>query len=606
MAETSSNPSLRDSRSVDVEQLHRELEQLRQVNHDLEIALQTITEHGDTVEAELHQTNQQLQAEIAERKLAQATLQHILETVSKDKSDLELMLKATVEHGDTVEYQLYTQAVEAMRQSEELFRAISESTPIVMILTQQLNGVISYANSTSSQGLGVDVKQLVGRRLEEFFANPQDYDRLQTLLMEQGSVRNYELQAQRSNGELFWASTSVHPLMLGGSKALLTTMFDISDRVHAETALRRSEEQLRQQAQDLEQRVKQRTAELQQAEAKYRSIFENAAEGIFQTTPDGKYLSANPALAELYGYTSSDELMTCITDAGEQLYVRPRRRDELVAYMRRFNSVTGAESEIYRKDGSRIWIAENIRAIKNEAGEVMYYEGSVWDISDRKSTEAELRQQRQQTELLLLNVLPQPIAERLKRGEKTIADSFTVATVLFADIANFTQLSTLTSPIELIELLNEIFSAFDALVDLHQLEKIKTIGDAYMVVGGVPTFMSNHVAAIADMAIAMHRAIANFRTKDNQPIALRVGIHTGPVIAGIIGNRRFSYDLWGDTVNVASRMESQGEVGRTQVTKVVYERLKPDYEFEPRGAIDVKGKGTMQTYWLLDRIDPQI
>lgn len=598
-ARSSDDPQ--ESRLANVEHLHLEIERLRRTNQDLELALQTITEHGDIVEAELHSINQELQAEIAERKLAQATLQKILETVSKDKSDLELILQATAQHGDTIEYQLYTQAVEVMRQNEELFRAISESTPIVMLLTQELNGVISYANSTSSRGLGLEVKQLVGRRLEEFFADPTDHDRIQAMLAEQGAVRNYELQAKRASGELFWASASVHPLVLGEAKALLTTLFDISDRVAAETALRQSEEQLRRQAQDLEQRVERRTQELRQAEAKYRSIFENAAEGIFQTTPDGKYLSANPALAELYGYESPTELMTSVADVDE-LYVRPRRRNELAAYMQRFDSISGAESEVYRKDGKRIWISENIRVIRDESDQVRYYEGSVWDISDRKSTENELREQRRKTELLLLNVLPQTISERLKRGETAIADNFEIATVLFADIANFTGLASRTSPVELIELLNEIFSAFDGLVDLYHLEKIKTIGDAYMVVGGVPNPLPEHVSATVEMAIAMHRTISNFKTKDGQQLALRIGIHTGPVIAGIVGNRRFSYDLWGDTVNIASRMESHGEIGRTQVTQTVFERLKRRYQFEPRGEIEVKGKGTMQTYWLIDRI----
>jgi len=593
----------RESCSIDVECLHLEIERLRRKNRDLEMALQTITEHGDVVEAELHETNQRLQAEVAERKLAQATLQQILETVSKDKSDLELILKATVEHGDTVEYELYTRAVEVMRQNEELFRAISESTPIVMLLTQQLDGIISYANSTSSRGLGLDVKQLVGRKLEEFFASSADHDRIQAILTEKGVVQNYELQAKRANGELFWASTSVHPITLGGSEALLTTLFDISDRVAAETALRQSEEKLRQQAQELEQRVEQRTHELLKAEAKYRSIFENAAEGIFQITPDGRYLNVNPALAELFRYDSPADLMTSVANVDE-LYVRPRRRDELAAYMQRFNSISGAESEVVCKGGGRIWIAENIRAIRDESGELLYYEGSVWDVSDRKSTEDELRRQRQKTELLLLNVLPQTIAERLKRGETGIADYFDVATVLFADIGNFTEFASRAAPAKLLELLNAIFSAFDGLVDLYGLEKIKTIGDAYMVVGGVPNFLPNHMSATADMAIAMHETVANFKTHDNQPLALRIGIHTGPVIAGIIGNRRFSYDLWGDTVNIASRMETQGELGRTQVTKTVYERLKHRYEFELRGTIDVKGKGEMQTYWLVDRIGP--
>jgi PAS domain S-box-containing protein len=589
----------------EIECLRREVERLQQANSDLEISLLTTTEHGDLIEAQLHESNRQLQAEIVERRLAQATLQEILETVSKDKADLEIMLKATAEHGDVLEYQLYTQAVETMRQSEELFRAISESTPILMILTQRFDGAIAYANSVSSQQFGVDAEVLVGLKLQDFFANPTDNLNIQQLLSTQGYVHNYEMQLKRTNGTSFWVSASVHPLQLGGEPTLLTTLYDISDRKQAEAAVRQSEERLRLQAQELELRVEQRTAELKQAEEKYRSIFENAAEGIFQVSLDGRFLSANPALAEIYGYASPEDLIASITDIGRQIYVQARRRDEMLAYLKRFGVVTEFESQAYRKDGRQIWISENVRAIQDHTGTVLHYEGSVSDITIRKSTEDELRQQRLVSEQLLLNVLPQPIAERLKRGQKTIADSFSSATVLFADIVNFSALASEISPTELIDLLNGIFSAFDHLADRHDLEKIKTIGDAYMVVGGLPKLRVKHTEAIADMALDMLQTISQFHGKNHQPITLRIGIHTGPVVAGVIGTRKFIYDLWGDTVNIASRMEAQGEAGRIQVTQTVRDRLKGQYLFQKRGAIDIKGKGEMTTYLLLGKMsDP--
>jgi PAS domain S-box-containing protein len=407
----------------EIERLNLEVERLQRMNCDLEIAVQTITEHGDAVEAELHQANQQLQTEIAERRLAQSTLQSILETVSKDKADLELMLKATAEHGDTVEYQLYTRAVETMRQSEELFRAISESTPILMILTQTLDGAIVYANSISSQRFGLEPQALTGHHLKEFFANPNDSEVLWALFEKQSNVRNYEMEIRTIAEGTIWVSASVHPMILAGQQTLLTTLYDISDRKQAEADLRQSQTQLWQQAQELEQRVEQRTIELTAAEEKYRKIFENAAEGIFQTTLTGQYLNANPALAEMYGYDSPAELITSITDIASQLYVQPRRRDELIAFVRQFESVTVFESQVYRKDGSIIWISENMHAVRDAKGTLLHYEGSVRDITDRKSTEEELRRQRLNSERLLLNVLPQPIAERLKRGQKTIADN---------------------------------------------------------------------------------------------------------------------------------------------------------------------------------------
>ena len=601
MAEASPVEAQQNVSVAEVEYLRLEVARLQRMNCDLETAVQTITEHGDAVEAELHQTNQQLQSEIAERRLAQSTLQNIFETVSRDKADLELMLKATAEHGDTVEYQLYTKAVETMRQSEELFRAISESTPILMILTQTLDGKIVYANSISSQRFGIEPHALMGHQLKEFFAHPNDAEILWALFEQQGSVRNHEMEIRTIAEGTIWVSASVHSMMLAGQETLLTTLYDISDRKQTEEALHQSQTQLRQQAQELERRVERRTAALVAAEEKYRKIFEDAAEGIFQTTVAGQYLNVNPALAEMYGYDSPADLIASITDIGSQLYVQPRRREELLAFVRQLESVTVFESEVSRKDGSVIWISENMHSVRDNDGTLLHYEGSVRDITDRKSTEEELRRQRLKSERLLLNVLPQAIAERLKRGQKIIADSFTEATVLFADLVGFTELSTRISPTELVELLNRVFSKFDHLADHHRLEKIKTIGDAYMVVAGLPVPRADHVRAIADIAIDMQHEITKIKLRDGRPLSLRIGIHTGPVVAGVIGIRRFTYDLWGDTVNVASRMESQGDPERTQVTEAVYNRLKNGYNFEQRGAIAIKGKGDMITYWLLDK-----
>ena len=172
---------------------------------------------------------------------------------------------------------------------------------------------------------------------------------------------------------------------------------------------------------------------------------------------------------------------------------------------------------------------------------------------------------------------------------------------MFADLVGFTKLSAHLSPAELVELLNEIFSAFDELADRYGLEKIKTIGDAYMVVGGLPKPSDNHAESIAEMAIDILAAIAQIRTKAGQPLSIRIGIHTGPVEAGVIGTKKFTYDLWGDTVNTASRMESQGVPGGIQVTVATYERLRHKYVFEERGVISVKGKGDMMTYLLVAR-----
>lgn len=205
---------------------------------------------------------------------------------------------------------------------------------------------------------------------------------------------------------------------------------------------------------------------------------------------------------------------------------------------------------------------------------------------------------REQSDRLLLNILPQTVAERLKNNEEVIADSFAEVTVLFADIVSFTELATQVSAPALVQLLNRIFSNFDALAEKHKLEKIKTIGDAYMVVGGVPLPREDHAEAIAAMAIEMQQEISKFFRDDDLPFSLRMGIATGSAVAGVIGTTKFIYDIWGDTVNIASRMETLGEPGKIQVTTATYERLKSQFVFEQRGAISVKGKGDMITYWL--------
>lgn len=215
----------------------------------------------------------------------------------------------------------------------------------------------------------------------------------------------------------------------------------------------------------------------------------------------------------------------------------------------------------------------------------------------------ELFAEKQTSERLLLNVLPGPIADRLKTGESLIVDRFDAVSVLFADIVGFTTFAQGTSPEELVTMLNELFSSFDKLAEQHGLEKIKTIGDAYMVVAGIPSPIADHATAIAHMALDMIASLETYSKKHDKSLTIRVGIHTGSVVAGVIGTKKFIYDLWGDTVNTASRMESSGVPGKIQVTEATYQLLKDQFDFEPRGPIEVKGKGTMNTYLLLKQRD---
>jgi adenylate cyclase len=212
-----------------------------------------------------------------------------------------------------------------------------------------------------------------------------------------------------------------------------------------------------------------------------------------------------------------------------------------------------------------------------------------------------LKVEQEKSERLLLNILPQSIAQRLKQQEQIIADHFSNVTVLFADIVGFTQLSKHLSAKKLVELLNEIFSTFDKLAEKQGLEKIKTIGDAYMVVAGLPVPTKDSITPVAEMALDMQEAIAQFNARYHYDLKIRIGIHNGPVVAGVIGLKKFAYDLWGDTVNTASRMESHGIAGCIQVSDCIYYALKDKYVLTKRGTIQIKGKDEMITYVLKGR-----
>ncbi len=215
----------------------------------------------------------------------------------------------------------------------------------------------------------------------------------------------------------------------------------------------------------------------------------------------------------------------------------------------------------------------------------------------------ELEELHRENERLLLSILPEPIAGRLRRGERLIADRFDDVTLMFADIVDFTRLSSGMAAIDLVGVLNEVFGVFDGLVEAAGLEKIKTIGDAYMVVGGLTDGTIDHTAAVARLAMTVGQRVDGIAACRRLGISFRIGIHAGPVVAGVIGERKFIYDVWGDTVNVASRMESTGVADRIQVSAAVEERLRGAFVFQPRGLVEVKGKGPMETFLLVGEAD---
>lgn len=229
------------------------------------------------------------------------------------------------------------------------------------------------------------------------------------------------------------------------------------------------------------------------------------------------------------------------------------------------------------------------------------------EVESARSTLAEqavsLEEERQRSEHLLLNVLPATIADRLKGGEEGIAEAFPEVSVLFSDIVGFTKMSARVGAKQVVDMLNEVFGLLDKLAVKHGVEKIKTIGDCYMVAAGVPDRSPTHTQQIAAFSLEMQATIKDYAAKSGRDINMRTGIHTGTVVAGIVGTTKFSYDLWGDVVNIASRMESTGEPGQIQVSDAVRIRLQDDFNFDARGEVEIRGKGPMHTWYLTGRAE---
>ncbi len=206
----------------------------------------------------------------------------------------------------------------------------------------------------------------------------------------------------------------------------------------------------------------------------------------------------------------------------------------------------------------------------------------------------------QRAEMLLLNILPKEISESLKAGQHTIAEQYAAASIMFADVVEFTPMAAKMTPLQLVDLLNEVFQCFDGLVEKYDLEKIKTIGDCYMVAAGVPRARVDHAAALVDLALDMRAAVTERKFGGHQ-LSFRIGINSGPVVAGVIGRKKFIYDLWGEAVNLASRMESHGHTRSIQITRNTYELIKDAFDCESLGLIEVKGAGAMEVWRVIGR-----
>ncbi len=448
-----------------------------------------------------------------------------------------------------------------------------------LLCTRGVDGYLKALNSVWTATLGWSEAELRSRPWSEF-VHPSDLaatDELEQRChqLDSGYV-TYKNRWQARDGSYRWLSWRVSPYRDGCSQAIAQDV--------TETTWQGSRNYLAQ----VQAAVKLRDRAI--AASSVGIVIADAQ------LPDMPLISVNSAFERISGYSPAEVLgFNC-------RFLQGKNTDQAELERLRAAIRQGTDCTVtllnYRKDGTPFWNELTISPIYS-GSQLTHFVGIQNDVTARIQAEKAVKLEKNRSDRLLRNVLPQPIIQQLKQFEGSLAQQFDAATILFADIVNFTPLSAQMQPLELIETLNRIFSCFDALAERYGVEKIKTIGDAYMVAGGIPVAQSDHVEAVADLALAMQAATQELKTADGQPLQIRIGIHTGPAIAGVIGIKKFIYDLWGDTVNVAARLEALGEPGRIQISRAVYDCLKADYHCEARGAIAVKGKGQLETYWLL-------
>jgi PAS domain S-box-containing protein len=321
---------------------------------------------------------------------------------------------------------------------------------------------------------------------------------------------------------------------------------------------------------------------------------------VFYKDTQGRYLGCNQAFEQFIGTTRAKL-------AGQTVYeLSPAHLAD---------KYFEADNALFASGGTQVYEAR-VRRADAEERDVIFYKalfstenvnglvGTLLDISDRKELERQLAGERERSEELLRNILPDAIAARLKdqTSEERVAESFSGVTVVFADIVDFTQLSATMSSERLVAMLDEVFSCFDRIADSHGIEKIKTIGDCYMVASGLPEPRTDHARAAAEFSLDLRACLGDLGRRVGHPLRLRIGMNSGPVTAGVIGRKKFIYDLWGDVVNTASRMEAHGVPDEIHCTDRTRQLLTETFELEHRGEIEVKGKGPMTTWFLRDRV----
>ncbi|MEO1300450.1 MAG: adenylate/guanylate cyclase domain-containing protein, partial [Cyanobacteria bacterium J06636_16] len=356
---------------------------------------------------------------------------------------------------------------------------------------------------------------------------------------------------------------------------------------------------LQKRLEDQSLRLQEEISQRQQADERSRQLFEKAVSGVYRLGPDGKFLAVSEGMAQLYGYESPEAMMATAT--AQTLYANPRQYSEFINRIQVGDLLTGFESEIRRPDETSLWVTETVRALRDDLRNLLYYEGTVTDISDRKKAEDKSRRSLRHSQKLLLSLFPRPIAERVsKKPDRAVIDQYDTATVLFADVVGLDALAQTMPPSDFLKFINQIFVGFNRLAEKFHVEPIKTLGTGYVAIAGVPTPTPNHALAMAEFALRLQNSMSKYRTQE-QALTLRIGIHSGPLLAGIIGPKRLSYDIWGDTVTTAQCLEQEGTNNNIQISSTTYELVKSHYACEQGGQIDLADGRRLVTYWLQSR-----
>ena len=465
-----------------------------------------------------------------------------------------------------------------LEDSEEKFRQVTDTIDEVFWMTDPRKNSMLFISSAYERIWGRSCQSLLDDPWSYIESiHPQDRETVIAALPRQAEgTYDIEYRIVRTDGDIRWIRDKAFPIR--NASGAVYRVVGVAQDV---TAIKDSEE-------------------------KFRQVTDTINEVFWMTDPrKNSMLFISPAYERIWG-RSCQSLLDDPWSYIESIH--PQDRETVIAALpRQAEGTYDIEYRIVRTDGDIRWIRDKAFPVRNDAMDVYRVVGVAQDITENKNLIRDLNLEKERTERLLENILPKSIIDALKGQENVplqtleapvIAQRIDHATVLFADLVGFTAFSSSRQADYVVQQLNHIFKAFDRLAENHGVEKIKTIGDCYMLAGGVPDHQDDHAVRVANAALAMRVALARINGEKGQNFQIRIGMHSGPLVAGVIGTSKFAYDLWGDTVNLASRMESAGVPGKIQVSESTYRLLQDRFRFEDRGPIAVKGKGEVQAYLL--------